>query len=173
MVSWISKTVYALQRQYGVPISIYQNSIQQTDILSGVATLEKTKYQVKKAVKLPKSHVRQILDETFLEHRNFKFGAYKLAEDQVFLLRDKDINFPLTLNDYIFCEGRRYNIKDIAKYDGGFIVTTKEIDDVRTFEILEHKLLNRFHLHQNVVCQHKALRHVVDSLEFVQEVENA
>lgn len=128
------QTVYNLTRLQGKPGDIYDWS-KSTNVETGIATITKTRYPIKRLVKLPHSMVRKLV--RFNGHTKFD---YELT-DALFLVRKAELpsNFTPKPHDYVIRDGLRYNIMtvDAYSYTGAYVLHSRHLPGEGLGQVLD------------------------------------
>lgn len=133
---WIRATIYAMKREYGGSITIYELVSADTDLETGIKTATYNSYPIARAVVLPLHAMRQVIQGISLISANKKLvqGGTFDAGDRVFIIDRKDVpaTFELEKDDWIEYDGKRYDIKYVDEYEPetSWLVLGKVIEGV-------------------------------------------
>jgi hypothetical protein len=128
----IRRALYALKRQYGGTIVVYQNSAVTTDTKTGEVARTKTATRIRRAVVLPVTISREVKQSISLISANKQMvtgGGYE-AGKRLFIIERRDCpNLVLHKSDWLAYNGRRYAIENYEEYefDAAYIITGKEM----------------------------------------------
>jgi len=128
----IRRVLYALKRQFGGTITVYQNGTVTTDTKTGEVTRTKTATRIHRAVVLPVTVSREVKQSISLISANKQMvtgGGFE-AGKRLFIIDRRDCpRLALQESDWIGYNGRRYAIENYEEYefDAAYIVTGKEL----------------------------------------------
>jgi hypothetical protein len=128
----IRHVLYALKRQYGGTITVYQNGVVTTDTKTGDVTRTKTATRIHRAVVLPVTISRELKQSISVISANkmtVTGGHFEIGK-RLFIIERRDApNLVLEASDWIGYNGRKYAIENFEEYefDAAYIVTGKEM----------------------------------------------
>jgi len=128
----IRRVLYALKRQYGGTITIYQNGTVITDTKTGAVSRTKTATVIPRAVVLPAQVSREVKQSISLISANKQLvtgGGWERGK-RVFIVERRDApNLVLKESDWIGFNGRKYTIETFDEYefDSAYLITAKEV----------------------------------------------
>jgi len=128
----IRRVLYALKRQYGGAIVVYQNGTVTTDTKTGDVTRTKTATRIHRAVVLPATVSREVKQSISLISANKQLvtgGGFE-AGKRLFIIERRDCPcLVLHASDWVAYNGRRYAIENYEEYefDAAYIITGKEL----------------------------------------------
>ena len=128
----IRRVLYALKRQYGGTLVIYQNGAVTTDTKTGEVTRTKTATRIQRAVVLPETISREVKQSISLISANKQMvtgGGYE-AGKRLFILERRDCpNLVLKQSDWLVYHSRKYAIENFEEYefDAAYIIHGKEL----------------------------------------------
>lgn len=128
----IRRVLYALKRQYGGTVTIYQNGSVTTDTKTGETTRTKTATRIHRAVVLPETISREVKQSISLISANKQMvtgGGYE-AGKRLFIVERRDCpNLVLKQSDWLAYHGRKYAIENFEEYefDAAYIIHGKEL----------------------------------------------
>ncbi len=128
----IRRVLYALKRQYGGTLVIYQNGAVTTDTKTGEVTRTKTATRIQRAVVLPETVSREVKQSISLISANKQMvtgGGYE-AGKRLFIVERRDCpNLVLKESDWLVYLGRKYAIENFEEYefDAAYIIHGKEL----------------------------------------------
>jgi hypothetical protein len=128
----IRRVLYALKRQYGGTVTIYQNGSVTTDTKTGETTRTKTATRIQRAVVLPETISREVKQSISLISANKQMvtgGGYE-AGKRLFIVERRDCpNLVLKQSDWLAYHGRKYAIENFEEYefDAAYIIHGKEL----------------------------------------------
>jgi len=128
----IRHVLYALKRQYGGTVTVYQNETVATDTKTGEVTRTKTVTLIHRAVVLPVTISRELKQSISVISANkmtVMGGNFEIGK-RLFIIERRDApNLVLQECDWIGYNGRRYAIENFEEYefDAAYIVTGKEM----------------------------------------------
>ena len=117
----IQRVLYALKRQYGGAIVVYQNQSVATDPKTGEVTRTKTAVRIQRAVVLPVTvsrEVKQAISVISANKMAVSGGSGFETGKRLFIIDLRDApNLTLTASDWIGYDGRRYAIESFEEYE--------------------------------------------------------
>lgn len=128
----IDQALYALKRQYGGTICIYQMGDATVNHLTGVKSIPKTTTIVKRAIVLPVKVAREVVKNISVISANKAFivgGNYDTGT-RMFIIEKTDApNLDLGESDWIMYRNKRYEIKSFEEYefDKAWVVIGKQL----------------------------------------------
>jgi len=128
----IRRVLYALKRQYGGTIVVYQNGTVTTDTKTGEVTRTKTATRIHRAVVLPETISREVKQSISLISANKQMvtgGGYE-AGKRLFIIERRDSpSFVLKESDWLVYHGRKYSIENFEEYEfeAAYIIHGKEL----------------------------------------------
>ena len=128
----IRRVLYALKRQYGGAIVVYQNGVVTTDTKTGEVTRTKTATRIHRAVVLPVTISREVKQSISLISANKQMvtgGGFESGK-RMFIIERRDCpNLRLHKTDWLAYNGRKYAIDSFEEYefDVAYIITGKEL----------------------------------------------
>jgi len=128
----IRRVLYALKRQYGGGIVIYQNSVVTTDTKTGEVTRTKTATRIQRAVVLPVTISRELKQSISLISANKQFvtgGSYESGK-RLFIVERRDCpSLVLAESDWLAYNSRKYAIENFEEYefDAAYVIHGKEL----------------------------------------------
>lgn len=128
----IRRVLYALKRQYGGTITIYQNGTVTTDTKTGAVSRTKTATKIQRAVILPAHVSREVKQSISVISANKQVvggGGWEQGK-RVFIIERRDCpNLVLKESDWIGFNGRKYTIENFDEYefDAAYLITAKEV----------------------------------------------
>ena len=128
----IRRVLYALKRQYGGSIVVYQNGVVTTDTRTGEVARTKTATRIHRAIILPVTLSREVKQSISLISANKQMvtgGGFESGK-RLFIIERRDCpSLVLHKSDWLAYNGRRYAIENYEEYefDVAYIVTGKEL----------------------------------------------
>jgi hypothetical protein len=128
----VRHVLYALKRQYGGTITIYQNGTVTTNAKTGSVTRIKTSTRIVRAVILPVTISREVKQSISLISANKQTvtGGNFEAGKRLFIVERRDCpTLVLQLSDWITFDNRKYAIENIEEYefDAAYVIKGKEL----------------------------------------------
>jgi len=128
----IRRVLYALKRQYGGALVVYQNGTVTTDTKTGEVTRTKTATRIQRAVVLPVTISREVKQSISLISANKQMvtgGGFESGKRLLIIERRDCPNLVLHKSDWLAYNGRRYAIENYEEYefDAAYIITGKEM----------------------------------------------
>ena len=126
------RVLYALKRQYGGTIVVYQNGTVTTDTKTGETTRTKTATRIQRAVVLPETISREVKQSISLISANKQMvtgGGYE-AGKRLFIVERRDCpHLVLKESDWLVYHGRKYAIENFEEYEfeAAYIIHGKEL----------------------------------------------
>ncbi len=100
-------TVYFLKRRYGGYAVLFRITGKTLNLETGLQTITQTSTIIKKAVFLPTNVSRQIITRS---------DFYYDPDKRLVLIDRRDIDFVITIGDFIIFEQSKYNIIEVNDY---------------------------------------------------------
>ena len=128
----IRRVLYALKRQYGGTIVVYQNGTVTTDTKTGEVFRTKTATRIHRAVVLPVTISREVKQSISLISANKQMvtgGGFE-AGKRLFIIERRDCpSLVLKESDWLVYHGRKYAIENFEEYefDAAYIIHGKEL----------------------------------------------
>jgi len=128
----IRRVLYALKRQYGGTVVVYQNGAVTTDAKTGDVTRTKTATRIHRAVVLPETISREVKQSISLISANKQMvtgGGFE-AGKRLFIVERRDCpNLALKQSDWLVYHGRKYAIENFEEYEfeAAYIIHGKEL----------------------------------------------
>jgi hypothetical protein len=117
----IQRVLYALKRQYGGAIVVYQNQSVATDPKTGEVTRTKTAVRIQRAVVLPVTvsrEVKQAISVISANKMAVSGGSGFETGKRLFIIDRRDApSLTLTASDWIGYDGRRYAVESFEEYE--------------------------------------------------------
>lgn len=122
MVNFIRNVVKSLKQRYGTSVQYQRVDSNDFDPTTGQRTIQKETWTIEKAIVSPKTGIRDFAyDLSFIAaNKNFTYGAMFDPSTRLIIMDLDDLPSSLTptVNDYLFIENNRYQIKEIDNCDG-------------------------------------------------------
>lgn len=129
-LKFLRTALYNLRQRYGVNVDFYRLTESNTDFTSGLKTTTRTKYSVKKLIRLPIKTIRHSLGD-------FNDFAHFITTDhnqRQFILDMRMSNgYIPDENDYLVIGNDRYEIKSIQilDFDLGFMISAESTEGAK------------------------------------------
>ena len=153
---FIRRTLYGLKRQYGSRVDVYQLNSAATDYETGVKTVNKSVYTVRKCIVLPVKIAREVV-QTITQisaNKSFVYGGSYDAGTRMFIIdaRDMPDAYEFTNDDWIVYGGRRYDIKSIEEFEqhSAWTIICKEVKGVRPEQVFSAHITEQLGLDHEV-----------------------
>ena len=128
----IRRVLYALKRQYGGSIVVYQNGVVTTDAKTGEVARTKTATRIHRAIVLPVTVSREVKQSISLISANKQMvtgGGFESGQ-RLFIIERRDCpSLVLHKTDWVAYNGRKYAIENYEEYefDAAYLITGKEL----------------------------------------------
>ena len=130
----LRRVLYALKRQYGGAIVVYQNGVVTTDTKTGEVARTKTATRIQRAVILPVKVSAEVKHTVALISANKQMltgagGGFESGQ-RLFIIERRDCpSLVLHKTDWLAYNGRKYAIENYEEYefDAAYIITGKEM----------------------------------------------
>jgi hypothetical protein len=128
----LRRVLYALKRQYGGTITVYQNAAVTADTKTGDVTRIKTATRIQRAVVLPVTISREVKQSISLISANKQMvtgGGFE-AGKRLFIIERRDCpHLVLHESDWLLYNGRKYAIENFEEYefDAAYVIHGKEL----------------------------------------------
>jgi hypothetical protein len=129
----VRQSLYALKRQYGYPVDVYRQLDAETNLQTGVKTIVKTVFPVRRAVVLPGTISREAIqtisvisaNKKMLQGGTFDRGLRNFILDS----RDLPAGFEFNNDDWLVYRNRRYELVSIEEFEAfaGWVLRGKEV----------------------------------------------
>ncbi|MEN6367694.1 MAG: hypothetical protein ABFC88_12860 [Thermoguttaceae bacterium] len=135
----IRRVLYALKRQYGGYVVVYQNHSVTTDTKTGRVTRQKTATPIRRAIVLPVKIDRELKQSISLISANKQLvmgGSYE-AGKRTFIIERRDCpRLVLTASDWLVYNDHKFNIENFEEYefDSAYVILGKELKGESTHE---------------------------------------
>lgn len=128
----IRRMLYALKRQYGGSVVVYQNGAVTADTKTGDVARTKTATRIHRAIVLPVTVSREVKQSISLISANKQMvtgGGFESGK-RLFIIERRDCpSLVLSKSDWLAYNGRKYSIENYEEYefDAAYIITGKEL----------------------------------------------
>ena len=140
LIRFIRRAVRMMKREYGNSITVYKLGTVDTDYDTGVKTETHTSVFISRAVVLPVTLTRDVIQTISMISANKKIvqgGTFDRGMRK-FLIDRTDVSSDWTIekDDWIVYDGKRYDVKSAEEYEykTGWIVVAKEIEGAPAYE---------------------------------------
>lgn len=150
-LQYIKDCIYHLKQEYGCSLEIYNITNSTRNLETGVKTITKTVYKIRRGILLPRK-----LDNEFLRilGATIHFDLLKNEQRQIILdASDYPSGYEPKINsDYILVDHIRFNILDVETYDHKLAVvfTVKKIVGEQPAAIIEQTISQSIGISQGV-----------------------
>ena len=107
--------LYSLKREYGFSLSIYRQTVGNTNLDTGAKTLTRVSYDIQRAVVVPiKFDTSAFYSASFLKFaREFAYGGFQDIDAKRIIIDSADlpIGFKIIPEDFIVYQHKKYEIK--------------------------------------------------------------
>lgn len=140
LIKFIRRCIRQMKKEYGGPITIYRLDSATTNYDTGVKTTTHTSVFIRRAVVLPATLTRDVIQSISLISANKKVvqgGSFEPADRHIIIDRsDVDSDFIIENDDWIVYEGKRYDIISIDEYEykTAWLVKVKRIEGAPAYE---------------------------------------
>jgi hypothetical protein len=128
--------LYQMKRQYGAALTIHKLLSAETDVITGVKTIDETVYQIPRAVIYPRGYSRRRLPRFALVNRKWIAGGDSDRDQREFLIDRKDTPglVELTTSDWLVYRKHKYQVvkADVPEFESCFYVTGRDIGEPPT-----------------------------------------
>jgi hypothetical protein len=146
-----------LKKDYGVPVKYGRLVKNQLNLDTGINSVTKEVYLIRKAIQLPtKLHRKFVQDIAYLAaNKNFTYGALFDEKVSLFIVDSRDLprGFRLNMDDFLFIGHQRLVIQqaEILEHNCGWLITAKTHEGANPFEIQPVSHRSRLELQQEVL----------------------
>jgi hypothetical protein len=155
-VKFIRDTLYQMKKDYGVPVKYGRLVKNELNLDTGINTVTKEVYLIRKAVLLPTKLMRKFVQDIayLAANKNFTYGA--LFDEKLSLLiidsRDLPRGLQLNMDDFLFMGHQRFMIKqaEILEHNCGWLITAQTHEGAHPFEIQPASCISRLGFQQEV-----------------------
>lgn len=146
----LRRIMYRLKRDYGSPVFIYYEPEDNVNLSTGVRTVTKQRWFVKRGVSLPTEIHRDSVFSSALKPE-FRYGQSVQLGDKTLLLDRADLPRDVelgTTNWYMVIDRRRYEVCRVSEYDHrlAYYVVLKELKGAPIDQIVEITVCDRLHV---------------------------
>lgn len=143
--------LYGLKRQYGGRIDVYKLVSSETDARTGVRTIDKQVFTIRKAIVMPVKIIR--LQEQSISlisaNKSLVMGGTIDTGTRDFIIDRRDCpDLPeLTADDWVVYDGSKYQISTVYEYEpqAGWVINAKKLVGERPEQVIavqaDHLLL--------------------------------
>jgi len=145
LIRFIRQNIRALKAEYGGPITVYQLASVDTDYDTGAKTETHNSVYVPRAVVLPVSLSRNVIQTISMISANKQLVAGGTHDQglRIFIIDRSDVpsTYELHPDDWLVYDGKRYDVKKVDEYEyrTAWLVHTKAIEGVDPPEDLHVK----------------------------------
>lgn len=147
--AFIKSNLYALKRDYGLPIDIYQKTGTTVNLITGATSSTENIIRLKKAIVLPLNlQTRGLLPR----RGDFAYGGFLDLETKIFIILKKDApDLSLGSEDHIVSNHQRYNVQEFSEYDHkqAYLVIGKLLKNVQARVIVPKRIQDRIKLRES------------------------
>lgn len=135
LIRFIRRNIRMLKKEYGSPITIYKLNETNTNVKTGVKTVDRDSIFIRRAVVLPNYLTREQIQSISLISANKKIvqgGTFDPGRRRFIIDRSDVPNWELAHDDWIVYDGKRFNIKIIDDFEQNtaWYITASEIAGV-------------------------------------------
>jgi hypothetical protein len=126
------RLLYTLKRDYGAPIDIYKNLGLTINTKTGTKTVSMDVTPVHRAVVLPATYARQMVQSTpeKIANRAFDQGGLYDTRTRIFAVDRRDTpNLSLTEDDWVVYDACKYGVVKFEEFEPltAYFITTKQL----------------------------------------------
>ncbi len=117
--SLVNDIIYTLKRDYGCSLELYIVKTVTPNLDTGRSTSDIRKVKINRAPVL----------SFIAANKNFTYGGLFGTSTRLIMIDTEDlpVDYEYFEDQYIIFENRRYNMKEMARYDGGYAFTVEEV----------------------------------------------
>lgn len=155
-VKFIRDTLYQLKKDYGVPVKYGRLIKNQLNLETGMNTVTKQVYLIRKAIQLPTKLQRKFVQDIayLAANKNFTYGALFDEKVSIFIIDARDLprGFLLNMDDYLFMGHQRFVVQlaEILEHNCGWLLTVKSHEGANPFEVQPLRHQSRLQFQQEV-----------------------
>jgi hypothetical protein len=137
----ICRALYTLKREYGGTISVYRLNDVAVNRRTGVKTVDRDVFVVDRAVVLPVTVTREVIQSIsqISADKKFVMGGQFVQGKRTFIVEVRDLpdGFALKDDDWVVYRDKRYDLESIQEFENraGWIVVGTELPDRRPEQI--------------------------------------
>ncbi len=141
-LKFIKNVIYNLKRDYGGPLDIYQISNPTLDIETGKQTVERTKYPIRRAIRLPRDiHRDSLWSAVGTRVLPYAGSIIELADREV-IIDMKDLPRDFVMGEegfYIIIDQLHYSVKKVSLFDfrAALYIVLKEITGAQLEQVIQ------------------------------------
>jgi hypothetical protein len=154
--AYVRRTLYALKKEYGGPMTIYQTLDEEIDQRTGRAEPRRRQVEIDRAILLPTALGRTFkYNRAFIgSDRSFSYGATYDINTRIVLIDGDDIPDGMKLDKSCIAviDDIRYEIKTSERAEDGvcLIVTMKETVGSLPYAVYNLGVVNNLHMDQSL-----------------------
>lgn len=137
----IRKVVYRLKREFGLPITIVQQTNETADLTTGDKSVTKVAVPVARAILLPRKAQGSFkYDIGYLKaNSNFTYGGFFNDATREVIIDRKDLKgFVISANENfsVYHNHKRYQVKSVSDFDGiAYFLVLEQMEDAPIDEV--------------------------------------
>lgn len=147
--------IYGLKREFGFSLELYVVKVVTPDLETGKIVSDIRKYKIALAAVLPTADLEAFqYTRTFngaaAANSNFRYGGMFVTSTRTALVDIKDLpkDYVWSEEDYVICEGRRYNMVSMSRDDDGYVFVIEEVKGQKLEKIYDFR--DKFKLSESI-----------------------
>lgn len=152
----VEQAIYQLKRQYGGPIDIYKYDSGSVDPETGITTLTKTVFPIRRAAILNGTVLRSVerTISVISANKQLVTGGTVDEHDRIFIVDRKDADLEaieLSEDDWVVYDNKKFSIQKYQDFDlgGGWIIFCKHLVGDRPEQIFNRRADSLIRLSQS------------------------
>ncbi len=140
---FVNDTIYTLKREFGCSLELYIVKAVTPDLSTGTTTSDIRKIKINRAPVLQTKDVQAFkYSLSFIAaNKNFTYGGLFGVSTRLILIdaNDLPVNYVWAEDHYFIISNKRYNMKEMGLYDGGYAFTVEEMKGQKLEKIFDFK----------------------------------
>jgi hypothetical protein len=155
-VKFIRDALYQMKKDYGVAIKYGVLESSNLDMDTGLTTVTKRVYLIRKAILFPTKLQRKFVQDIayLAANKNFTYGALFDEKTTIFIIDARDLPRGLQINmdQFLFMGHQRFMIKqaEILEHNCGWLITAQTHEGANPFEVQPVSVRSRLGFQQEV-----------------------
>ena len=152
-----NRELYKLKREFGRPIDLYRLNSVTNNVQTGIKSITKTKYPIKRGIILPDSYIKsKVYSLSFIAaNKNFTYGGLFNRNIKAVIIDHNDLpsGFEILPEDFINIGQKRFCLKDIDFMDNiGWLLVIEHVDGNPPEAVYEISIFDDIRFTQGVSC---------------------
>lgn len=156
---FITKTVRALKRDFGVPVNIVWRVSSTPNLATGAKAVIKDSLSVDRALVLPAALKRDfVYDLTVIaSNKNFTYGGLFDLRSRRVILDSSDLpaDFEIKVGYYLIIWGQRFDVREVERFGGtnAYVLLVEQVTSVELANVLQLQTFSLMFLENTVSAE--------------------